>query len=208
MDLRLGSRLQTFRASQTALPSRFLVRLTAVLSCPALSLSGPASQPSVLPWPRPEKLWQSLMHPSHATSCFRRFWIFPRFSSLLCYTAQSVRTARPAKRPRSPSPPKGVNQRGRASAPGDQIPTDKPSWRARQFKPLFPVTTSILLLLRIDLAPGHPTCPHVSCCSHHHLTSHRLSCCLYSRGGRPASPSLFPRRGDTASGAAESEPPK
>lgn len=68
---------------------------------------------------------------------------------------------RQAKRKREATVPLAVGPQ----QSGDHIPTDTPSsWRARQFKPLFPVTISILFF-RIDLTcltPKSPNSPLVT----------------------------------------------
>lgn len=58
-----------------------------------------------------------------------------------------------------PSPRKTVNQRGRASASGEHIPTDTPSWRPRQFNTPIPRHDTYLIILRIDLRPTQVTQP-------------------------------------------------
>lgn len=101
MDLQTGIQTSDLQGLSNSSALKVLVRLTAVLSFLLSLVSDPASLPALCPVAqclRPEKknLCQSLTHPSHVTSYFRRFWIFPRFSSLLCYAASAPRPARPA----------------------------------------------------------------------------------------------------------------
>lgn len=117
--------------------------------------SGPVQ---LCPLPRPEKLCQASMRPSHVTSCFRRFWIsFPGFQAYsVTHPASLLQSASQPASPLSPSaagrqrghgPPRTASEsKGSGlSAPGEQIPTGTPSWRPRQFKPLFPVATDYLI---------------------------------------------------------------
>lgn len=163
------SRLQTSASLKQQLwPSRF--RLPAVLP------SGPV-HPAFRPLASglaQKKALPALDASSQVTSYFRRFWIFsPVFKLTLLRTqlqpsftvfCPRTHTRRQAKRPRSPfhPPPKKRESKGSGlSNPGIRYRRTRPAWRPRQFKPLFPVTTSILLFFVLDLAPNncHPTCP-------------------------------------------------
>lgn len=167
--------------------------------------------------------------PSHVMSCFRRFWILsPVFKLTLLRSQQAPASQHTVCRPRTnwqakgghgpPSPTnkkkRSVNQRGRASTSGDQIPTDTPSWRTRQFKTPIPSRNIYFIILRIDLDlhPSHPTC-HPICSSrglatpaqaHHHCTPVVGAGCrvVLTRRFRPASSSPFPGLENTPSTAA------
>lgn len=205
--------------------SRF--RLPAVLS------SGPV-QPSQFfrHFASPRKALHALpeLGAARVTSCHvsDASGSFPRFSSLLCYAASK---RQPASTPsaalarigrqkeatvplRLPTKKRSVNQRGRASTSGDQIPTDTPSWRTRQFKTPIPSRNIYFIILRIDLDlhPSHPTC-HPICSSrglatpaqaHHHCTPVVGAGCrvVLTRRFRPASSSPFPGLENTPSTAA------